>query len=195
MGQSSSSRRSREVRVREGAHRGGVKALAPLNTQRLATLLVDGGGRPVRAERVEGALSPNTGSPPLPRRLGPTAPETALRRAVFWRHLLQQRIDETRARAAEAQLEGREALAERHERVIARLERERPTLDERIAELESRVQPTVDAVEEAPVGAGELEPPPEGEFSPGEAYELEPEEEAPSEEAFEPEPEVTPEEW
>ena len=82
------------------------------------------------------------------------------------------------ARAAEAQLEGREALAERHERVIARLERERPTLDERIAELESRVQPTVDAVEEAPVGAGELEPPPEGEFSPGEAYELEPEEES-----------------
>jgi hypothetical protein len=108
----------------------------------LAPLLFDGGRPPEGEELAEPADEPYIPGPPEePVRMGPTAPETRLRRVEFWRDLLDQRVEAMRREAEAAREAGDAARLRRAERMLERLEAQRPGVNRRVRELEAELPP------------------------------------------------------
>lgn len=117
-----------------------------VDPEELARLLFDGGWGPPEAglARLNDPVEEPEPAPPIPNealeeplRMGPTAPQTAYRRAVFWRDMLGTRITNVRRQAEEAAERGDDAQAARLRRMVGRLEAQRPALERRVGELES----------------------------------------------------------
>lgn len=117
----------------------------------LAQVLYDGGipeptpayDPPVVPPPPVGA-GPVAAAPPfeLPtRRVGPPEPRTVLRSAIFWRGLLEQRIEAISAQREAARVSGNAAAEQRAARMLERLRAQEPAIAERIAELEATVPP------------------------------------------------------
>lgn len=118
----------------------------PFDPAELAAALYDGGRPPPEAglplAAAEPAAESEAPAPPRePVRVGPTPPETALSRAVFWRDLLSSRIEALRREAEEARESGDEARLRRATRMIDRLEAQRPAVSQRVTELEAALPP------------------------------------------------------
>lgn len=124
----------------------------PLDREQLAELLLDGGQLSPEDELVLSPTLPPSArpssdvspadpslptAPTAPVRIGPTSPEAARDRAVFWRDLMEHRVATLQREVEEAAVSGDEARVARARRQIERLEAQRPAMEQRVQELQA----------------------------------------------------------